>query len=102
MGAVRADRELDLEKPFVGLDAGGVLPVAVLGPQHRELARHERERGGDALVAQRRVDGAVRELVARAREPAAPELPVGAREESLRLLRAVGLLALAPEILAAD
>ncbi len=47
-------------------------------------------------------DGAVRELVARARVPPPAQLIVAADEEPLRVLAAVGLLALAPEVFAAE
>src|SRR4030095_7439466 len=73
----------------------------VLGADDRELARHEGQRRGDALVAHCGVGRPVRELVAGAGEPAAAELPVRADVETLGLLIAIRLLALAPEVLAA-
>src|SRR2546422_877534 len=39
MGAVRADRELELEEGFVRLDSAGVTTLAQLSPDLRELDR---------------------------------------------------------------
>src|SRR5260221_5356441 len=74
VGAVRADGEEELEQELVG---GAPFPetgVAVLGADLAELARPIGEDEGAALVGEGGVLRAVREVVARAREPPPPEL----------------------------
>src|SRR5712692_7107285 len=80
MGAVGADRELDLEESLVGGDSAGVSATTQLPTNLRELAWPERDRRGLAGVALHLVIRVIGGLDARPDEPALGEL-ILAREE---------------------
>src|SRR5205809_6725136 len=74
MGAVGADRELELEEELIGGDVLAVARVAVLAPDLAELARPVGEEQGSALVHERGIVRALRTVESDAREPALREL----------------------------
>jgi len=57
MGAVGADRKLELKKQLVGRLSVGVLAASKLAPELGELARPEGEKKGLAAVCLRGVGG---------------------------------------------
>src|SRR3982750_1834059 len=102
MGAVSADRELQLEKPLGGVDTAGVPAVPELAAKLRELARPERQRERLPRVVLPVVVGAGRPFDARARVPPLGELVLARDEPSPPFLAAVDLVAAAAEELAAN
>src|SRR4051794_36940706 len=74
VGAVRPDREQELEQELVGIDALGVARMPVLAAHLAELARPVCQQERPALVTQGGILGAVGPVVAAAGEPAAREL----------------------------
>src|SRR5579864_8383702 len=102
MGAVGADRELELEERLVGGDASGIAAAAELAPELGELARPERQEDRLAAVVLRLIVRVRGPLGAGAREPALGELVLARHEPASGRLPAVRLVAAAPEELAAD
>src|SRR6266545_2789437 len=100
MGAVGADRELELKKGFVRGDPARVASTAQLSANLRELTRPEGQRHRLSTVPLRVVVGVVGELVPRPAEPASRQLVVPPDEETARRLLAIGLLASASKELA--
>src|SRR6266446_10881008 len=94
MGAVRADRELQLEKQFGdGAADIAVAHAAQLSAQLAELRGPERERSREtAIIRCEAVDEAVGGVDAHTGEKAASELVVGRGVEALQ--RPVGIAAL--------
>src|SRR5256885_15322390 len=103
MGAVGADRELQLEKELGRRVVRQVVVSAPqLGPELRELAGPERQEAGDPAVFQAGVVGMLGLLVAGADEPALGELIVAGDESAPGRGSAPELLAAAAEQLAAE
>ena len=92
MGAVGADRKLQLNESLVGRYAACIAPPPQLPAYLGELARPERQGQGLADVAKPLVGRAVGELIARAGEHPPSELVIGARVEPPARLRPSGLL----------
>src|SRR2546422_764460 len=93
MGAVGADRELELKKQLVGRLSVGVLPAPQLPPELGELAGPEGEQEGLAAVPLRRVIGVPGRLDPRPGEPALRELVLAGKEPALGRLVAEPILA---------
>src|SRR6266545_1514350 len=103
MGAVGADRELELQEELVGgLVGQAEVAAPQLTPQLRELARPEGQDAGDAGVSLRVVIGVLGGLETGAREPAPGELVVAGGVPADRRLVAGRLLALAAVDLSAQ
>src|SRR5437867_321475 len=104
MGAMRADRKLNLKQSLVGRDAPGVAAPAQFTANLRELARPERDGHGLAVVALGLVVGVIRGFDAGSDEPTLGELVLAGKKPAARRLLAAGLLRLiapAPKELAA-
>src|SRR5262245_23348573 len=99
MRTVRSDRELELEQQLVRRRTDRVVRPPVLAPDLAELARPVRERQRAAGVEKSGIGRAVRSVVARASEPAPPELVVARHVEAVRSLQALLLIAAAPDVL---
>ena len=102
MGAVGADRELELQDGFVRLDSSGVSPLSQLSPDLGELARPERQDGCFAPVALTGVVLVVGKFVPTSGEPALAESVVAGHVEAAGALLSVELLAPAAKELAAQ
>src|SRR5450756_1839433 len=102
MGAVGANRKLQLKKRFVGGHAARIAAAPDLPAHLGELARPEGQGQRLAAVAQPLVVRAVGELVARAGKQPTGELVIAARVEAPGCLCAAGLLPPAAEELAAQ
>src|SRR5207249_8256406 len=83
MGAVGADRELDLKEQFVGRLAVGVLTAPDLAPKLGEFAWPEGENKGLAPVCLRGIVGMPGRLHPRPREPALRELVLTGEEPAV-------------------
>src|SRR4029079_9497911 len=93
MGAMGADRELELEEGLVRGVADTVVPAPQLASELGELARPEGQGGRRAVVAQESGVGAGGRLRAAAHEPAFGELPVAGDEPADGVLGPARLLA---------
>src|SRR5262245_44257278 len=104
MGAVGADRELELQEEFVRrLDAVEQVELAPpqLAAELRELARRERQENCLAAVAARGVGSVLGGLDPAAHRPALRELPIAREEPAERVFGPEFLLAAAADHLAA-
>src|SRR4051812_24554372 len=101
VGAVRADRELELEEQLVGRRAVAVCRAPVLTSQLAELARPVRHEQRLAGVGHGRVVGPIRAIETDAREPAPRELIIPGHVVAEGSLRSGRLFAITPDNLAA-
>src|SRR5207249_11250106 len=102
MGAVGADRELDLKEQFVGRLAVGVLTAPDLAPKLGEFAWPEGENKGLAPVCLRGIVGMPGRLHPRPREPALRELVLTGEEPAVGHLVPERIPAPAPDELAPE
>src|SRR2546425_4987063 len=86
VGAMGADRELDLKKQLIGGLSIRVLAASKLATDLGELARPERQKKSLPSVSLRGIVGMLRRLDARPREPALRELVLAGEEPAREAL----------------
>src|SRR5947207_7552509 len=101
MRPVRADRELELEQQFVCRWSIAVRRPPILAAHLAELARPVGQQDRLSGIEDRRVLGPVRAIEADPGEPPASELVITGDVEAAGRLPATGLIAPAPDDLAA-
>src|SRR5215813_4265187 len=97
MRSMRAYCELELNQQLVCCRSSSVIGATVLSTDLAELARPVRHNNGLTAICQRIIVGAVRPVLAEAREPTPRELIIGRGVITHRPLKSAGLTASAPD-----